>query len=354
MTLASIQKIEEINPIPNADAIEVAKILGWNVVVKKGEFKPGDLCIYIEIDTLIPNTKWSKFLFKAGHENDEYTRLRTIKLRGQISQGLIISLYTINSIRDYDIDENTRAINILDGTGEWKVIDLGYDVTDILAVRKFEKQIPVELQGIVKRYFPEFLRKTDEIRIQSEPELLEQLYGKSYVITQKMDGTSSTYYKYNGEFGVCSRNMELEEGDSIYWKMARKYRIKEWLPDGYAIQGEICGPGIQGNKMGLEENELFIFNAWDIRKQIYVNPEFLFGMLIGLSDVAIDSFENLRTVPTIVSGNLFDMTQEELLRLADDYFYENGSPQEGIVVRSLDQTISFKVISNKFLLKHGE
>lgn len=369
MTLASIQKIDKIVPIDGADRIETAHVLGWQVVVKKGEFKEGDLCVYIEIDTLVPNKEWSKFLFTGSHENDEYYRLRTIKLRGQISQGLVIPAsivseqsWTGQTLYKYATDDNDTNLYI------------GRDVHDVLGIKKYEKpmlNINIGGQRIKARSFPPFIPRTDEIRIQSKPELLEQLRGKPYYITQKLDGTSSTFYKYKGKFGVCSRNMDLGDphthkglwqfikrefrkligktkkefpATNVYWSMARKYNVREWLPDGYAVQGEICGPGIQENKMGLAEVELFIFNVWNINEQRYAT-----------FDEHVRLYGSTQTVPILYIDKSapFFYNIEELLELAKGN-YPNGTPQEGIVVRSLDQAISFKVINNDFLLKYGE
>jgi RNA ligase (TIGR02306 family) len=343
MSLATIQRIAEINPIPNADNIEIAKVLGWNVVVRKEEFKVGDLCIYIEIDSLLPRQEWSEFLFKDD-ESTKY-RLRTIKLRKQISQGLVISLNILG--HRYEIEGDKAIFSIPENNIE--ILNLGDDVTELLGIEKYEKFIPAQLQGIIKGNFPYFLRKTDEVRIQSEPELLEQLKGKPYYITKKLDGTSATYYKFNNEFGVCSRNLELKEDENnTYWKIAYKYKLNEIIPEGYAFQGEICGPGIQGNKSELKEIGLFLFNVWDINKFKYIRPH-----SFGLShEEPISDF--IPIVERIEYGDKFNYTQEDLMKLTENQKYDNNNPAEGIVVRGLDQTISFKVVNNKFLLKYGE
>ena len=249
----------------------------------------------------------------------------------------------------------------------------------ILGITKYEKPIPVQLRGTIKGKFPSFLRKTDEVRIQSEPELLEQLKGKPYYITQKMDGTSATYYKWKGVFGVCSRNLEMKNpydnpkerfkyiwdairrffragqrskqnprtfNLNIYWKMAEKYNISKWLPEGYAIQAEICGPSIQGNKMGLKENQIYIFNVWDINEQKYIYPK---DWILPFLDIDIDDL-----VPLIEEIDEFPETNIETLLNVAKGDYDNGTPQEGIVIRAVDQSISFKVVNNDFLLKYGE
>jgi len=363
MTLATVQTIKEIKPIENADRIEVAKVLGWEVVVKKNEFKVGDLCIYVEIDTLIPNKDWSKFLFTGSHVDDEYHRLRTIKLRGQVSQGLVLLINTINS--------NT-LLKMINERKDFFCAE-GLDVTEYLGIKKYESpeiNIGSRSNRIKARSFPSFIRKTDEVRIQSNLELLEQLKHKPYYITQKLDGTSFTCYKYNNKFGVCSRNMELLNpkqpkgfiqfikreirkllgktkkevpATNTYWRMAEKYNIESWLPDGFAIQGEIVGPGIQRNKLGLDELRLFIFNVWYIKEQRHL----YFRELDFFTDI-------IEYVPEILDGDSFNYTFEELMTIAENQTYPNGSSAEGIVVRNLDQTISFKVVSNKFLLEYGE
>jgi RNA ligase (TIGR02306 family) len=348
--LATIQRIDSIREIPGATNIECVAVLGWQVVVRKGEFSAGDLCVYIEIDSLLPRKDWSEFLFKPNTEDKQY-RLRTIKLRKTISQGLVLS------------------ISILQDSEHKKIFLIGEDVTEQLGIEKYEKQMPgspnSNWAGTRKgRHFPSFLRKTDEVRIQSEPWLLENLKGKPYYITQKLDGTSGTYFRYQGKFGVCSRNMQLLDPRTpkgfvknlirnfkikflhykipktdVYWNLVEKYKIEDWLPEGCAIQGEICGPGIQGNKIGLERIDLFLFNIWNIIDQKY---EFLF-----------DGVDILNHVPMIENGEEFNYTLDELLEKAKAN-YPNGTPQEGIVVRSVDQTISFKVINNDFLIRYNE
>lgn len=326
MPLATIQKIKNIYPIENADNIECAEILGWKIVVRKGEFKVDDLCIYIEIDSLIPRKSWSEFLFK--HSKETKYRLRTVKLRGQISQGLVIPCDILGSFDD---------------CGSEYPRELETDLTEFLEIEKYEKQIPDYLQGIYKSSFPVFIPKTDEVRIQSNPKLLEELKGKPYYITTKMDGTSATFYKKGETFGVCSRNLELEESDdSIYWKIAKRYNIKSWLKEGYAIQGEICGPGIQNNPVGLKDLTLFVFTVFDIYnyKPIF-HPDWL------------PQDYNFTFVPIEEIGESFDYTMEDLLLKAQGT-YPSGVRKEGIVVRSLDQKISFKVLNNDYLLKDEE
>ncbi len=365
MTLATIQKIESIKEIPNADNIECAKVLGWEVVVKKGEFKEGDVCIYIEIDSLLPRKSWSEFLFR--HEEDKVYRLRTIKLRGQISQGLVLPI-TAEIFPSIEY----VAFNLR----------IGDDVTQDLEITHYEKTIPANLRGTVKGNFPKFLRKTDEDRVQSRSDLLEKLKGKEYYITTKMDGTSATYYKYKGKFGVCSRNIELKDPNSVegfwniirlrirkfmgkaqhipdlnvYWKMVKKYNIDEWLPDGYAIQGEICGPNIQKNPLGLTSNELFIFNIFDIKEQRYLEWGDKWNWILVCGNPSGELYCPVVPYATdcVCIGTSFNYTLEQLLEFAKGKYLNTTHNKEGIVVRSLDQNISFKVLNNDYLLKDEE
>lgn len=326
--LASIQKIKKVFPIEGADRIEGVEVLGWKCVVRKGIFREGDLCIYIEIDTLVPKRCLSK-----NPQDKELIRLKTVKMKGQISQGLVLPI----------IYEEWADLKIREGL----------DVTDYVGVKKYEKAIPAQLQGLIKGDFPGFLRKTDEVRIQSEPKLLEKIKGKPFYITTKLDGTSATYYKLDGKFGVCSRNLELEKGDNTYWKMAEKYKIEEWLPDGYAIQGEICGEGIQKNPLGIKGQDLYIFNVFDIKNGEYIFPD----DLTWFDDTTVgDVYKNepIKLVPGEEVGKEFSYTLEELLEKAKGKYPNTNKNKEGVVVRSIDQTISFKVVNNDYLLKDEE
>jgi len=330
--LATIQIIKDIQPIPNADSIEVATVLGWKVVVKKGEFKIGDKIIYCEIDSWIPNNI-APFLSK-GQPPKEYNgilgeRLRTVKLRGQISQGLILPLSILPN----------------------KEYNEGEDVTKELGILKWIKPVPINMRGLVKGDFPSFVPKTDEIRIQSKPELLKEIKGKDIYITQKVDGTSATYYIKDGNFGVCSRNLELKDGDNIYWKIAKEYDLENKLRAlnrNIALQGEIAGPGIQKNPMKLKELDIFFFNIFDIDNYQYYD-------YIKMKSI-IDQLE-LKMVPLIAIHYALQVewTIDNLLKMAE-IEYEPGVIGEGIVVRTIDNDplISFKVLNNKYLLKNDE
>jgi len=329
--LASLQKILNIQPIPGADNIEVATVLGWNVVVRKNEFKVGDLVVYFEIDSLIPRNPWCEFLFKDIES--KFSRLKTKKLRGQISQGLIIP-----------IPEGISGSE-------------GDDLTEILGVKKWELVIPAQLMGQVKGNFPHFLRKTDVERIQSSPRLMDEFKDKDVYVAIKMDGTSTTFYRHNEVVGVCSRNLELKpDAETAYWKMFNKYDIENKLNKlgrNIAIQCETHGPGIQKNRMGASEVSIAVFDVYDIDKQLYVGYDEMISICKEL---------DIPTVAIIYRGIFKWNSVDELLALADEQKYANGSISEGIVIRPTEITyseclkgrLSVKAISNKYLLKNEE
>jgi RNA ligase (TIGR02306 family) len=328
---ASIQKIIDIRPIENADSIEKAYVLGWQVVVKKGQFKVGDLVVFVTIDSVLPPKPEFEFLAKNKY------RVRTIKLRGELSQGIIFPATILP-------DKKWR------GAGD--------DVSEILGVTHYEKPVPGGFnQGDTKGNFPPWFPKTDEERIQNVPEVLDELRDNSYVITEKCDGTSCTIYFNRGEFGVCSRNMEKKDSESsVYWQMARKYDLEKKLRNlnrNLAIQGELCGPGIQKNKLGLKELDFFVFDIFDIDDGKYMSyPKQL---------QIITSFE-LNKVPLIQFGEGFAFDLEQLLEKAKGKYNGTDNDREGIVVRALygdfsekmRSRISFKVLNNDFLLKEKE
>ena len=177
--LASIQKIQSLSPIPDADKIELAQVLGWKVVVKKGEFQVGDLVVYCEIDSLLPKKPEFEFL------KDSNYRIRTRKMRGVISQGICFPLDVLPIETKWHIEEmeKARIANIHGADGA-----IGMDVTKELGIEKYEPPIPAELAGEAKGALPSFLIKTDEDRIQILPEILIKYGGLQFIATEKIDG----------------------------------------------------------------------------------------------------------------------------------------------------------------------
>ena len=336
--LASIQTILSLSPIAGADAILLAKVLGWELVVKKTEFQVGDRCVYFEIDSVLPIAQWNDHLRK---EPNKPLRIKTIRLRGALSQGLAMPMSIISA-------------------GEYEV---GQDVTTLVGVTKYEPVVPAHLSGMAKGNFPAFLHKTDETRLQSEPRVLDEAISKGLVLvgTLKMDGTSFTAYRRDAEFGVCSRNLDLKETeDNAHWRMARKLKLEEILrsePRNLSIQGEMVGPSIQGNRMGFKEVDLYLFNLYDIGTGKYFSHSEL---------IEFGKKHNLKVVDTIsVIQFGHDMALRDvnyLLNIANNINYDNGTPAEGIVWRPSVETysevlkgrMSFKTISSRFLLKYNE
>ena len=225
--LASIQRVEEILPISGADTIERIRVQGWHVVVKKEQFKVGDLCLYMEIDSLLPNIPQFAFLEKGSKlkksiiENGvevEGWRLKTAKRLGCISQGLALPL-----------NEFPDILSPVEGM----------DVTELIGVNKFEPPLPACLSGEAKGAFPGFLSKTDENRIQILLHMLDQYRGQRFYLTTKLDGSSCTCFKQNNELNVCGRTLNYRESDkNLMWRIANRYNLKERLPNGYAFQSE--------------------------------------------------------------------------------------------------------------------
>jgi RNA ligase (TIGR02306 family) len=330
MKLASIQIIADLRPIPGADRIEAATVLGYQTVVKKGEFRPGDLCVWHEPDTIVADRPEYEFLRKQGF------RLKVARFKGQVSQGLAMP---------------PSALGLPGG------LQPGDDVTSLLGIIKYEKPVPANLSGLVKGGFPGWLVKTDEPNLRSYPEALAEFTGRRCVITQKVDGTSGTFYRRQGQFGVCSRNLELlEDATSTFWRVARQFKIEEALAtlDGdFALQGEVHGEGIQSNHLRIRGVSIAAFSLFDI-----IARQFL-----GHAELA--SFCQKTSVPMVrpIWEGDFQFTLDELVALANQQEYSPGNPAEGIVIRPVEEArsqtlpngrLSAKVPSESYALKYGE
>lgn len=328
--LASVQIVANVSPIPDADNIEVIRVLGWNCVTKKDEFQVGDLCVYCEIDSVMPdNNPEFAFLEKSRY------RIKTKKLRGVVSQGICFPL-SILPENQYEIDQ---------------------DVTDILGIEKYEPKSTAQLSGEIQGLFPSFISKTDETRVQTFGRALAKTVGLKCDFTEKLDGTSSTFFVNDGEFGVCSRNMQLKWGDNVYHEMARKYDLENELRAlgrNIAIQGEVVGAGIQSNKYKFEQEErkLFVFNVIDIDTRTYMNNR------------QVEQFckENgLLSVPILGEVTIInDIDYFVDLSIGKSVIYPK-TEREGIVIRAINDMndpligrFSFKAINPKFLLKYED
>ena len=368
--LASIQLISELRPIEGKDKIVLATVMGWHVIVKKDEFKVGDKCVYIEIDSVLPETPEFEFLRSKNF------RIRTMKMGGVLSQGIVFPLSILPPSQ--------------------KKYAVGDDVTDLVGVKQYEPTMDIERpknqkqpskcakflmrfgwyrnllnSKKAKRGFPDFITKTDEIRIQNAPFMLEDK--SRYVVTEKVDGSSGTYalvyhkrklpfLKPKEEYIVCSRNVRLfSHDDSNYWKVSDKYDIKNLLclicrerkTEWAAIQGEVVASDIQKNKYHVTEPQLYVFNiilpngrmgsmeAKKLLESIYKDNPKCFVNQVNFVPILDDNF----TLPDTV---------DEMVEYADGTSKLFDTLREGVVVRSYDGQRSFKAVSNKFLLKWNE
>ena len=423
--LATITFIKALRPIEGADRIEIATFTtnGWQCVVGKGEFKVGQPAVFFEIDSFLP--KEDRYAVLEGRCNKamkgkEGYRIKSIKMKGEISQGFAMPCTAFPEVID--------SVPPAEGT----------DVTKLLGVQLW--QMPIQGGtgfniGRPKGNFPTHLvKKTDQERIQSMGNrAIVDLFNHSFEVSEKLDGTSVTMgWHANRNFFVCSRNLELTppgkevitytDGDgneqtkeievnSVYWDMAHKYRIEERLSKycmdhdvNLAIQGEICGPGIQKNTLELKEVQFFVFDIFNIDNQRYVAPaerkaiiEWMNGYDVGekIQQVPLVQYTDggvpipyqkitphylmiqdaMKEVDKIVEerskdpayqgvlgddtiwgiffGKVVDQVIKDLLIQAQGKVFTGGkSPREGLVFKSVQNPmISFKVINNDFLLK---
>lgn len=335
--MATIRSISEIKPHLNADNLEIAIVDGWQCVVKKGQFKSSQPIIYFEIDSWIP-TEVAPFLTKAGKEPKEYLgikgeRLRTVKLRGELSQGLILD------------------VGIIPGSN---LLDNDDDVSYILNINKWERPINPNLAGFAKGNFPSFIRKTDQERIQNvfhklTPEQIED----TYEVTLKMDGSSCTFYHNNGVTGVCSRNLELKVDESnsgnSFVKMFNSLELDGKLKEmglNIAIQGELWGVGINGNWEGASCHHYDVFDIFNIDKQEYFDDVTRRNICdtLNIGHVQVEEFTRLSCFTSVNS----------FLKYAERPSLVN-KVAEGVVFKSItNPEFSFKVVSSSYLLSGGE
>lgn len=364
--LAHIEKVDALLPIEGAEKIEVAQVLGWQCVVKKGEFKVDDAVVYVEVDSIMPQTPEFEFL------RERKFRVKTIKLRGQVSQGLVLPL------GDLQKSFNSGKLNI------------GDDVTDLLGIRKYllpsereeMKQEFIErgrLSKYMRRYsffrkfflktkdkrLPYWISKTDEERIQNMGYVLSNYPNCDVYVTEKVDYQSATFTgkylpRYSGIFGrlfpkvykfvVCSRNFQVWDKNSLYWRIAQKYNLESILKDNptLTIQGEQGDTSVQGNKYGIKEPMLWVFNIIDHEKRYHFNYEEM---------SAFCAANKLTTVPLLAKCKLSEIGSS----VKDVVEYSKGKSvvadilREGIVVRCVEngkKTLSFKAVNPDFLLKY--
>lgn len=338
--VATVERILNVRPHPNADKLDLIDILGWQVVSQKGQgHVPGNLVVYINIDSIVKPHEVFKFL-----ESSNY-RIKTVRLRGEVSNGLILPL-SVLSLFDPSLDLNK--------------FNEGDDISEIIGAKHYEKQIDAKIAGFAKGNLPKFLRKTDEDNARNYKGALNEMIlncGKqpeNFYVTQKIDGSSASFY-YDGEnFGVCSRSLDLKEDDqNVFWRMFYKYNIKEVLTSIYQsmkpnsphklnvfIQGEVYGPKINGNQLGETEVKFAFFNIG----YNYNDNNITMELLDFDSLVSINSQFNLPMVPILDFNQ--EVNLENLIAFANKQKYPNGNNAEGIVIRPKQPFYS--TILNKF------
>ena len=378
--LASVQVIKKIEPIDGADRIEKATVLGWHVVVKKGLYKEGDRVVYLEIDSVLPN----ELAQRAGF-TDKY--LKTRRFKGIYSQGMCIPLTELYHTKfPYG---NGSATDIVEKAKDGRWDDT--NVTEYLGITKHEadqrnddqwwKKHRAEVKPPKKWYtkfrigrwfwkkflykpiagpFPtDLVPKTDETRVQILGDVLEKYKGTRCQYTEKLDGSSITFWKdEKDKLHVCSRNRELfDKNDFMYATIAEKYADK--FGHGFVYQGEILGPNIQGNKYGVKDYEVYVYQAYCPETKVYLAPEELSTHLqnAGLPQVPIlgelDLTDDIDALVDLSVGmSVLASRSKETQR-------------EGIVIRPLENVndlydkrfvggrLSFKAINPKFLVKYN-
>jgi RNA ligase (TIGR02306 family) len=364
--LASIRRIESVEPIPGADNIEMIRVDGWELVTQKSNnFKVGDLVCYLEIDSFLPVIPQFEFLRKGCYKNTENLgegfRIKTIKLRGQVSQGLALPLSDIAKILNAPIDAPLLQ-------------EEGADLTAYLGVKKYEQPIPAQLAGKVKGNFPSFIPKTDSERAQNLLKHIEPLLEDNFEVTTKLDGSSMTVYCRSHpdlsepEIGVCSRNYNITEDDTnAFWKCARAKKIIDALLQLHktsgaqlAFQGELVGPGVQKNKEKLTELDFYLFNVYDITLKRYLTPAERQALVSGIkSFLKID----INHVPIVLTQKLSAFLNnptnrqelmQSLIAASKGPMMNGNGYREGVVFKHGKSDFNFKVINPDYLLKYDE
>lgn len=335
--LVTLRQISEIRPIENADMIEEVVIDGWSMVCQKGIHEVGNDVLYFEIDSFLPqeDQRFESFM-KFGTQTFEDTvghRVKTKRMRGVYSQGVLMPIAEFPEITkpEYDVD-----------------------YSELLNIKKYERP-ETGFQGYSRGNFPDFLRKSDQERIQNIYRRLKHYYmDKEFVGTLKMDGSSTTTYLYQDKFGICSRNMELElaevgqeagkfeQGVLASDQLNKLIKLKSLTGKEYAIQSELVGPGVQGNFEKFDTYTLFAYNIFDIEAQRFVTYE-KFKELAELVD--------LQCVPVVYEPELIlERDIEDILVMAEGKGLR-ANYREGIVWKQVDGNVQFKAISNKYLAK---
>ena len=341
--LASVQRIWNIEPIEGADRIELAHVLGWQCVVNKGQFQPMDLAVYFEVDSFLPIAPEYEFLRAASYRKTDIMgegfRLRTMKFRGQISQGLLLPVAAFPEIPSD--------------------VELGTDVTEQLGIRKWEIEERITTGGTMIGTLPYDVPHTDETRVQAEPDLIQDFSGLEYYISTKMDGSSHSVSVDENGFHVTGHNYEYkDDGNSPFYELVKSIGLQQKMESfavenglkAFTIQGELCAPGIQKNRLKLTKPEWYVFTIRENGKRAGLKRMLEICDRLQLNRVPIEE------VGIDLPGKY--PTVDALLERADGN-YPNGGKKEGIVIRPTEPVycerigaeLSMKVVSNKYLLK---
>lgn len=366
--LASVQYIKELKEIEGADKIELATVLGWHIVVQKGLYKVDDPVIYVEVDSLLPIRPEFEFLEKGGARKKMFIdgkevegyRIKTIRLRGQVSQGIVFPLSIL--IADVMVGDKPASdlIDEKNPTYMGKPLGAGLDVTEHLGIYKYEIPLPSELAGKARGGWPGMLPKTDEPRLQAHPYILERYSNVEFYVTEKIDGSSITVFISNidNELHVCGRTIDwLDDGKNTIWRVVKKLDIEAKLrsindPSGFfALQGEIYGPGIQGNPLKQNKAHVRFYNAYNYTSGQYLDYEPFKDLIDGMG---------LDTVPIIDDHFSLLPKIDDMVEYATRNSVINPNVNvEGLVFRPINEyrdedlgRLSFKVISPEYLLKH--
>ena len=336
--LATIRRIAEVKPIEGKDRIVSYRVDGWWVTDTKDKYQVNDMVVYLEPDSWVPNTL-APFLSK-GKEPREFEgvkgeRLKTIRLGGVLSQGLLLPVSTVEQ-------------DGVDGQ-EYPFIE-GSDVTELLGILKWEKPIPAQLRGQIRGYFPTEIPKTEAVRIQNVRDWETLVQSHTFEVTEKLHGSSCTFYLDNEDvFHVCSRNLDLkEDANNAYWKVARQLDIENKMRlenmQGCAIQGELVGEGINGNQYGIKGLDFYVFNIYGANNKAY------FSVFVRTACVEAMGLKQAPELDVVLSSDI-----QEMLLKAEGKSLINGSEREGFVLKSQhDTSLIIKVISNKWLLGGGD
>ncbi len=338
--LASLVVIDSINPIPKADAIEVARIGGWAVVVKKGEFAAGEQALYIEIDAFLPDGQpaWQFLVDKQAIEYNNVLGhvLRTVTMRKQVSQGLLVKPSYFGAALQN--------------------VALGEDVGERLGIAKYEAPIPKELEGLARGMYPTRVPKTDQERIQNLASelLLWQEAGDAWEVTEKLEGASVTYAHLDDEFHACSRTVDyLDVEGNTMWALAHRLGMpaafaRVFANRNVAVQGELVGPGIEGNIYKLTEHRFYVYDIYDADAGRYMGSE---------ERLALTKELGLTHVPIVFRAWTLDAaaTMDAILEMAvGPSALLATQTREGLVYKRLNGETSFKGISNVYLAKSAK